>query len=83
MFSGEKVRPEYPEPTPVISDGRTLQGVRVTSLEDLVRMKLSSFRLKDQMHLKDMDEAGLLTPVMEGRLGPIHRERLRQVRAAS
>jgi hypothetical protein len=44
-------------------------------------MKLTSFRLKDQMHLKDLEEAGLLPPDTEAGLPPILRERLAQVRA--
>jgi hypothetical protein len=50
-------------------------------LSDLVRMELTSFRLRDQTHLKDMEEAGLITPSIEAGLSPIQRERLAQVRA--
>lgn len=50
-------------------------------LADLVRMKLTSFRAKDEAHLKDLDEAGLLTPEMEAGLAPVLRARLAQVRA--
>jgi hypothetical protein len=50
-------------------------------LADLVRMKLTSFRLKDQTHLKDLDEAGLITPEVEAVLSSILAERLAQVRA--
>lgn len=52
------------------------------SIDGLVRMKLTSFRLKDQTHLKDMDEAGLITPDIEAGLPEGFRERLRQVREA-
>jgi hypothetical protein len=44
-------------------------------------MKLISFRLKDQTHLKDLDEQGLITPEIEASLSPVLRERLAQVRA--
>jgi len=50
-------------------------------LASLVHMKLTSFRLKDQTHLKDLDEAGLITPETEAGLSPILAERLAQVRA--
>jgi hypothetical protein len=50
-------------------------------LGDLVRMKLTSFRAKDEAHLKDLDEAGLITPELEADLSPILGERLAQVRA--
>ena len=81
IFTGERVRPEYPEPTPVMGAAKTIRGVRLMPLEDLVRMKLTSFRLKDQTHIKDMEEAGLITASIEAGLPPILRERLAQVRA--
>jgi hypothetical protein len=80
VFTGEKVRPEYAEVVPDLGPCRTLHGIRLIPLADLVRMKLTSFRFKDQAHLKDMEDAGLLTPELEaGR--PLLRERLTQVRA--
>ncbi len=61
---------------------RIVKGVRLIAVEDLVRMKLTSFRLKDQTHLKDLDEAGVITPEIEAHLLPIQRERLALVRAS-
>jgi hypothetical protein len=81
VFSGEKVQPDYSDPVPEIGPCRVLQGVRLLPVEDLVRMKLTSFRLKDQMHLKDLDEAGVIAPTLESTLSPFHLDRLRQVRA--
>ena len=81
LFTGEKVRPEYPEPAPPLGQARMLQGVRLIPLADLVRMKLTSFRLKDQVHLKDLDEVGLITAEIEGSLSQVLRERLARVRA--
>jgi hypothetical protein len=43
-------------------------------------MKLTSFRLKDQTHLKDMDEARLITPEIEANLPEILRDRLILIR---
>ncbi|HEV2446721.1 MAG TPA: hypothetical protein VGS58_12390 [Candidatus Sulfopaludibacter sp.] len=80
VFTGEKVRPEYPEPVPEIGAPQTLRGLRLIPLADLVRMKLTSFRLKDQAHLQDLDEAGLITPNVEAALSPTLRERLAEVR---
>ena len=82
VFSGEKVREQYPEETPDMLPPRILHGVRLVPAEALIRMKLSSFRLKDQMHLKDLDEAGVITPDIAEGLSPVHRNRLEQVRAA-
>jgi hypothetical protein len=44
-------------------------------------MKLTSFRAKDEAHLKDLDEAGLITPEVETGLPPLLRERLARTRA--
>jgi len=81
VFAGEKVRPEYAEPVPELGPGRSVQGMRVVPLADLIRMKLTSFRAKDEAHLKDLDEAGLITAEIEAALSPILRERLARVRA--
>jgi hypothetical protein len=81
IFSGEKVRPHYSEPVPELGASRTIQGIRLIPLSDLIRMKLTSFRLKDQTHLKDLDEAGLITSEVEAALSPLLRERLDQVKA--
>jgi hypothetical protein len=81
VFSGEKVRPEYPEAAPGMGEGRTLKGVRLVPLADLVHMKLTSYRAKDEAHLKDLDEAGLITPEMESGLSPVLSERLAAMRA--
>jgi hypothetical protein len=45
--------------------GRRLQGIAVIPLADLVRMKLTSFRIRDEMHLQDRDEQRLITPEIE------------------
>jgi hypothetical protein len=81
VFTGEKVRREYPEPTPELGPCRTIQGVRLIPLVDLIRMKLTSFRAKDEAHLKDLDEAGLITIEVETELSTALRERLARVRA--
>lgn len=81
VFSGEKVRPEYTEPTPELGPYRTLRGLRLIPLADLVRMKLTSFRAIDEAHVNDLDRAGLITPELEAGLSPRLAERLAQARA--
>jgi hypothetical protein len=44
-------------------------------------MKLTSFRSKDETHLKDLDEARLITPEIEAGLPELLRARLAQLRA--
>jgi len=43
-------------------------------------MKLTSFRAKDETHIKDLDEAGLITPEIEASLPPELKERLSRAR---
>ena len=80
IFSGEKVRQDYPEAAPEIGAARIIKGIRLAPLGDLVRMKLTSFRARDEAHLKDLDEAGLITAELEAGLSPVLRERLALVR---
>jgi hypothetical protein len=83
VFAGEKVRAEYLEPVPGFSEPtRTAEGVLIASVVDLVRMKLTSFRLKDQVHIQDLDSVGLITPEIEASLSEALRERLAKVRAS-
>ncbi len=60
IFAGEKVREEYSEPVPGIDDYEWIDDARTLPLEPLVRMKLTSFRRKDQVHLLDMISVGLV-----------------------
>lgn len=59
-WAGEKVREENPEPSPDVVDSEETSGFTLISLPALVRMKLSSFRDKDRMHLRDLIETGLV-----------------------
>ena len=82
LFAGEKVRSTDLEPVPALSEpGVDEQGILVTSVASMVRMKLISFRLRDKTHIIDMDSVGLITPEIEASLPDALRERLRQVRA--
>jgi hypothetical protein len=61
VFGGEKVRPHYDAPAPSPAETEPFpQGLRVLALDALVRMKLTSFRLKDRVHLVDLIEIGLI-----------------------
>lgn len=66
---------------PELGHYRRIRQLRLVPLADLIRMKLTSFRAKDEAHLKDLDDAGLITPEIESGLSPILRERLVRVRA--
>jgi len=61
ILARQKVRPEYSAPAPDASQSVPLaNGVRVLALDELVRMKLTSFRRKDQVHLLDLIDIGLV-----------------------
>jgi hypothetical protein len=82
LFAGERVRASDLEPVPSLSEpGVDDNGILVTSIASIVRMKLISFRLRDKTHLIDMDSVGLITPEIEAGLPDALRERLQQVRA--
>ena len=81
VFVGEKVRKEYPEPVPFSPPAKTVEGALIAPVADLVRMKLTRFRLKDRVHLQDMDRVHLITPEIEAGLPEILRQRLAEVRA--
>jgi len=81
VFVREKVRPHYVEPVPDFSNPTvTEEGILLAPVADLVRMKLTSLRLKDKVHLMDMDSVGLITPKIEAALPETLRERLKGVR---
>ncbi len=81
LFTGEKIRPEYVTRPPEFSQpSLTWEGVPLANVADLVTMKLTSFRLKDQVHIQDMDSVGLITTEIEEQLSDTLRERLEQVR---
>ena len=68
LFANEKVRPEDPVPTPDVEESVDIQTHRIVQLEALVRMKLTSFRDKDRMHLRDMLDVELIDESWVARL---------------
>ena len=60
VFSGEKVRPGDTFPIPDVTECVDGPDFPVPTLDALVRMKLTSFRLKDKIHLLDMLDVGLI-----------------------
>ncbi len=82
VFLNEKVRDYYVEAVPSSAPEITQDGVALASVEDLVHMKLTSFRLKDRVHIQDLDGVGLISADIEARLPEILRSRLAEVRAS-
>ncbi len=60
VFAGEKVRPESLIPAPDVLDIDRTTSYALITLESLVLMKLTSFRDKDRMHLRDLLDIGLI-----------------------
>lgn len=79
VFAGEKVRPAYSVPAPDVSESEPTPAFRVVTLDALVRMKLTSFRLKDRVHLQDLAEVGLIDRTWIERLPPELAGRLREI----
>jgi len=83
LYVGEKVKATQLEPHPGIHPVRAgLHGQNfwVIPVLDLVRMKLSSYRDKDRVHVRGMDAAGLITSDVERGLSEDLQARLRNVR---
>jgi hypothetical protein len=81
IFLNEKVRPEYPAAVPDSTPTQTSEGFYLASVADLVRMKLTSYRLKDKVHIQDMDGVGLITAEIEADLPDVLLSRLHEIRA--
>jgi hypothetical protein len=75
VFAGEKVRREYLAPVPEITTALPTSEIRIAPISHLLEMKLTSNRLKDMTHVRDMLNVGLITPEMEAALPEQLRER--------
>jgi hypothetical protein len=60
LYAGEKVRPDDECHLPDIEESERALEFQVVSLEALLLMKLTSYRLKDRVHILDMIGVGLL-----------------------
>lgn len=79
VFAGEKVRADHEEAAPRVEQSELSGGMRVLALEPLVRMKLTSFRDKDRMHLRDLIEVGLVNNDWPSRLPETLAKRLQEL----
>lgn len=70
IFAGEKVRPHEALPNPEVREAEADSPFRVLALEALVQIKLTAFRRKDQVHLLDMLEVGLIDETWKDRYPP-------------
>ena len=79
VFAGEKVRSDSVEASPDVDEYVMMENARTLPLEALVRMKLTSYRLKDRVHLQDMASVGLIDGTWPARFSPELASRLQQV----
>lgn len=79
LWAGEKAVPDAIEPTPELGDTEPGDGFDLIPLQDLVHMKLISFRDKDRMHLRDLASVGLVDESWPSRFSSTLGERLQLI----
>lgn len=77
VFANEVVKPGEPAANPGVEQSTTLGPIRVATLEALLQIKLTANRRKDQVHVLDMIEVGLVDESWIARLPPVLAQRLR------
>jgi hypothetical protein len=79
LWAGENALPDAIKPTPELGPTEPGDGFELIPLEDLVRMKLTSCRDKDRMHLRDLTSVGLLDESWPARFSPLLGQRLQRI----
>lgn len=79
LMAGEKVRHDDLTPVPDLAGATSFTAFRVMNLEALVLMKLTSFRLKDRVHLLDLIGVGLIDATWPARYSPELAARLQEL----
>lgn len=79
LFAGEKVRRDDEHTLPDVDESERAVEFQVTTLEALVRMKLTAWRDKDRVHLRDLIGVGLLDATWPARLPPPLGPRLQEL----
>jgi len=79
VFAGEKVRDDYPQCVPSLDEHVLMETSRTLPLDALVMMKLTSFRDKDRVHLRDLISVGLVDSTWLDRLPSALRTRLQEL----
>jgi hypothetical protein len=70
IYAAERVRPDDLAPSVDVTDSVRLEELTILTLEALVRMKLISYRRKDQVHIQDLIGVGLIDATWPGRFPP-------------
>ncbi|MEZ6147997.1 MAG: nucleotidyltransferase family protein [Planctomycetaceae bacterium] len=79
VFAGEKIQPDSLAISPDVDQQDRTGDFAILDLQSLVTMKLTSYRLKDRVHLQDMLDIGLIDETWLSRIEPGLKERLQEV----
>jgi hypothetical protein len=79
IFAGEKVRPDEPLANPLVDEFEQAENFRVLSLDALVRIKLTAYRDKDRVHLRDLIDIGLIDASWLTQVPPVLSDKLRKL----
>ena len=79
IFANEKVRPHESAENPDVGESESAESFRVITLEALVRIKLTAFRDKDKVHIRDLIGVGLVDANWPARFPSELRSRLQSL----
>jgi hypothetical protein len=79
IFAGEKVTADSLVAAPDVDRFVMMENVRTLPLEERVTMKLTSYRDKDKVHIRDMASIGLIDETWPSRFPPELAARLQQL----
>lgn len=79
LFAGEKVRPDEPVANPDVTESEAADAYQILTLEALVRIKLTAFRDKDRVHVRDLIDVGLIDTTWVPRFPQPLADRLQQL----
>jgi hypothetical protein len=84
VWAGRKVRPSYAHPAPAVTESVfDDEGFWVLELSALVRMKLTSYRDIDRVHVADLLRVEMIDDALRGSLPPDLLKKLRAVEASA
>lgn len=79
LYANELVKAHEQVATPSVEDSELTEHFPVISLEPLLLMKLTSFRRKDQVHIQDMIQVGLIDQTWTDRFDEPLKSRLQEL----
>jgi hypothetical protein len=82
VFAAERTRSDQAEPNARVEESEDAGDFRLISLEALVRMKLSAWRDKDRVHLRDLASVELIDETWGNRVPTALQPRLQEILAS-